>query len=231
MSIFTARIIHVLLFTLVVVAASLPLQASSQSVQQSWNFRVLLDDKPIGYHLVDIGSEANTIMVHTQANFVVSFLFIPVYSYAHETREYWKDGCLVGITSTTDDNGDEYFINSNQQDNRLSLVTQDGGKTIDGCVRTFAYWDIELLKSDYLLNTQTGEYQPVLITDMGIGQLDTGQSQVEARRYRLVCEDLTIDLWYTKEMRWLALESMTDSGSMLRYLPEKPTGSGPGARS
>jgi hypothetical protein len=30
---------------------------------------------------------------------------------------------------------------------------------------------------------------------------------------------MSIDLWYTKEMHWLALESITESGAVLRYLP------------
>ena len=195
--------------------------ASSDSAQQSWNFRVLLDDTPIGYHRVDISSDADTKSVHTRANFAVTFLFIPVYSYDHETHESWNNGCVVGITSTTDDNGDDYFINSALQDNRLSLVTQDGASTLDGCVRTFAYWDIELLKSQYLLNTQTGEYQAASVTDLGTGMLSIDENRIEARHFRLVVEDRTIDLWYTKDMHWLALESVTESGALLRYLPEK----------
>ena len=210
----------IILFAALLSMASPMVLASSDSAQQSWNFRVLLDDKPIGYHRVDISTEANAITVHTRANFAVSFLFIPVYSYDHETRESWKNGCVVGITSTTDDNGDDYFINSSQQDNRLSLVTQDGDRTLDGCVRTFAYWDIELLKNNYLLNTQTGEYQAASLTDLGTGTLSIDESRIEARHFRLVVEDRTIDLWYTKDMHWLALESVTDSGSLLRYLPE-----------
>jgi hypothetical protein len=224
-------ILHSLLFALALNTVSVTAFASSDSVQQRWDFRVLLDDTPIGYHRVEISSEADAVSVHTQANFAVTFLFITVYSYAHDTREYWKDGCLVGINSTTDDNGDDYFINSSRQQEGLTLVTQDGSNTFDNCIRTFAYWDIELLKSDYLLNTQTGEYQQVTITDMGTGLLDIDQSRVEARQYRLVSEGLTIDLWYTKDMHWLALESKTESGAMLRYLPEKPPQSAPGERS
>jgi hypothetical protein len=45
-------------------------------------------------------------------------------------------------------------------------------------------------------------------------------NRIEARHFRLVVEDRTIDLWYTNDMHWLALESVTDSGSLLRYLPE-----------
>ena len=88
-------------------------------------------------------------------------------------------------------------------------------------VRTFAYWDVDLLSSQRLLNTQTGEYEPVSVTDMGTGRLSVDDEQIEARHFRLVAEDMTIDLWYTKDMHWLALESVTESGAVLRYLPEK----------
>jgi len=200
---------------------SLANSASTGEKQQSWKFRVMLDDTPIGYHQVNIDSEANKRAIHTVANFDVRIFFIPVYSYDHETRETWEDGCLVSIASKTDDNGDGYYINSRQQQNELALQTQDGMKSLDGCVRTFAYWDIELLKSGPLLNTQTGEYQSVSVTDLGDGILSLDEKQIEARQFRLVCEDMTIDIWYTKDMRWLALESVTESGAVLRYLPEK----------
>ena len=181
----------------------------------------MLDDTPIGYHQVNVNREQNRKNVYTQANFDVKILFIPVYSYDHETQERWVDNCLVDINSTTDDNGEDYFINSKQSEQNLTLETQDGMTSLEGCVRTFAYWDVDLLKSDRLLNTQTGEYEDVEITDMGTGVLTFDGNEVEARQFRLVAKDMAIDLWYTKDMHWLALESVTDSGAVLRYLPEK----------
>ena len=194
----------------------------SDDVQQSWNFKVLLDDKPIGYHQVRIDREANRKAVHTKAQFDVRFMFIPVYSYVHDTRETWENGCLVNITSTTDDNGDDFFINGKPLNKRLALETQDGISTFDGCVRTFAYWDIEMLQSTHLLNTQTGEYQAVTITDMGSDTVNLEDGEVEARRFKLICENMNIDLWYTNDMHWLALESTTASGAVLRYVPQSP---------
>lgn len=214
------RIIFIFFSAILLSNVSIATTVLADSTSQSWKFRVWLDDTPIGYHQVSINNESNRKTVQTVANFDVRFLFIPVYSYNHETRELWEDGCLVNITSKTDDNGDNYFINSKQQKKELALETQDGFTKLGGCVRTFAYWDIDLLKSERLLNTQTGEYQTVTITDMGIGNLLIDEDQVEARHFRLVIEDMTIDLWYTKEMRWLALESVTESGALLRYLPE-----------
>ena len=187
----------------------------------SWKFRVMLDDRPIGYHQVNINREVNRKTVHTQASFDVRILFIPVYSYVHETKERWVDNCLVGISSTTDDNGEDYFISSKIQDQQLTLETRDGITSLDGCVRTFAYWDVDLLKSERLLNTQTGEYEDVEIIDMDTGRLSIDEQQIEARHFRLVANNMTIDLWYTLGMHWLALESVTESGAVLRYLPEQ----------
>jgi hypothetical protein len=216
------RIFLVAFTSLIVSNMSFATASHNNDAQQSWNFKVLLDDKPIGYHQVRIDRQANRKAVHTKAEFDVRFMFIPVYSYIHDTRETWENGCLVYITSTTDDNGDDFFINSKPLNQRLALETQDGMSSYDGCVRTFAYWDIEMLQSTHLLNTQTGKYQAVTITDMGTGMVNLENNEVEARRFKLIAEDMTIDLWYTDDMHWLALESTTASGAVLRYVPQSP---------
>lgn len=194
---------------------------SVDAESKTWNFRVMLDDKPIGYHTVKINTEANRKTVHTQASFDVRILFVPVYSYEHETFEAWENGCLVDISSTTDDNGDIYYIKSSQQSQQLALETQDGSMSLGGCIRTFAYWDVGLLQNERLLNTQTGEYEVVSVTDMGTGLFIVGEEGIEARHFKLTGDEITIDLWYTREMHWLALESVTESGAVLRYLPER----------
>ena len=201
--------------------ASIANTGPGKDTSESWIFRVTLDDTPIGYHKVNVDRNDNIKTVHTRANFDVRILFIPVYSYEHETRERWEDNCLVDISSTTDDNGDSHFISSIKKQDRLAVETRNGTASLDGCVRTFAYWDVDLLNSQRLLNTQTGEYEAVSVSDKGTGLLTIDDEQIEARHFRLVAADLTIDLWYTKDMHWLALESVTESGAVLRYLPEK----------
>ena len=215
------KLLFIYAAALVLSEVSIANTGSGKDTSESWHFRVMLDDRPIGYHKVNVDRLDNTKTVHTRANFDVRLLLIPVYSYEHETHERWEDNCLVDISSTTDDNGDGYFISSIQKEQRLAVETRNGTTSLAGCVRTFAYWDVELLNSERLLNTQTGEYEPVSVTDMGTGLLSIDDEQIEARHFRLVAEDLTIDLWYTKDMHWLALESVTESGAVLRYLPEK----------
>ena len=216
------RIFLVVFFSLIISNMSFATASHSNDAQQYWNFKVLLDDKPIGYHQVRIDRQDNRKAVHTKAEFDVRFMFIPVYSYVHDTRETWENGCLINITSTTDDNGDDFFINSQPLNQQLALETQDGISSYNGCLRTFAYWDIEMLQSTHLLNTQTGKYQAVTVTDMGSGTVNLENNEVEARRFKLIVEDMTIDLWYTNDMHWLALESTTASGAVLRYVPQSP---------
>ncbi len=215
-----SKLAFIFLASFVLSEVSIANITANTAASATWKFRVMLDDTPIGYHRVKIIREQNMKSVHTQANFDVRILFIPVYSYEHETRERWVDNCLVDISSTTDDNGEDYFINGIQHRQQLTVETRDGTTSLEGCVRTFAYWDVDLLKSDRLLNTQTGEYEEVEVTDMGTGVLSVEEQEIEARHFRLVCENMTIDLWYTQDMHWLALESVTESGAVLRYLPE-----------
>ena len=221
MSTWLARFVFIIMAAMALSGISIAGTEQKGDTENVYNFPVWLDVKPIGYHKVSVNREANRKTVHTQANFDVRLLFIPVYSYDHETRESWVDNCLVDISSTTDDNGEDYFVSSVRTEAQLAVETREGVTALNGCIRTFAYWDVDLLKSERLLNTQTGEYLPVEVADMGTETLAVYDDEIEARRFRLTAEDMTIDLWYTRDMRWLALESVTDSGAVLRYLPER----------
>lgn len=189
------------------------------SEQRQWKFRVFLDDREIGYHTVRLSPEEEGRRISVEASFKVKVLFITAYRYEHQTEELWQGSCLADIDSSTNDNGKQLFVRADTNSSDFRLLTHNGRQDIDGCVRSFAYWDPELLKSQRLLNTQTGEYQEVETMDLGNSPLEIDGRTVDARQYRLLTDDFSIDLWYTPDMDWLALQSMTDSGHRLRYLP------------
>lgn len=196
---------------------------SANPSEEQLAFNVYLDDRFIGNHEVRIVRNNNTKSVNVRADFDVRFMLIPVYSYNHESRELWKDGCVENIRTSTNDNGDDYFIKTTYTGNGLEIETNEGAKSLQGCVRTYAYWNPALLTSKRLLNTQNGKYQEVSITDLGINTLILNDLSLKARKYRLVSDDAIINLWYTDDMRWLALETETRSGALLRYLPKNHT--------
>lgn len=191
------------------------------STDKSWNFRVFLDEKEIGYHNVNLSTQKNIRTVSVEANFAVKFLFINAYEYEHQTQESWNGNCLTELSSDTNDNGEFLFLRAKSSGNSVELITHDGETELEGCIRSFAYWNPDLLKSSKLLNTQTGEYQPVEFVEKGLNTLDIEGEQIEALLYQLTVDDETIDLWYTTDKNWLALQTKVRGGRLLSYFPAR----------
>lgn len=197
--------------------ASAPALANSFPMEDSLNFRVYLDDREIGFHRFDLSSERGQQVVRTEARFDVKILFLNLYSYRHENTETWNNGCITSIESSTFDNGSDFAINGRRDGDELVVETAQGKTVLPGCVRTFAYWDPTLIDSPMLLNSQTGIQERVRLVERGIEPIEAGGETVSARRFQLELEQATIDLWYSDDSRWLALNYLTEDGRELRY--------------
>jgi hypothetical protein len=205
-------------FGLLLLLLAAPATAASQA--QEWRFKVYLDDKWIGYHnfrLTPRGDGRHTLDI--DASFDVKFLFINAYSYRHQNTEQWQRQCLSSIRASTDDNGQQYDVVGTTGDNGFYLDNGSERTTLSECVMSFAYWDPAILKARRLLNAQTGEVVDVTTVPMGREQIPVRGQTIAANRYRLISDQAVIDLWYAeRNSRWLALQSTTESGRMLRYL-------------
>jgi len=205
-------------FGLLLLLLVAPATATSQA--QEWRFKVYLDDKWIGYHnfrLTPRGDGRHTLDI--DASFDVKFLFINAYRYRHQNTEQWQRQCLSSIRASTDDNGQRYDVVGTTRDSGFYLDNGSERTTLSDCVMTFAYWDPAILKARRLLNAQTGEVVAVTTVPMGREQVPVGGQNIAANRYRLISDQAVIDLWYAESnSRWLALQSTTESGRMLRYL-------------
>ncbi|MDJ0881574.1 MAG: DUF6134 family protein [Gammaproteobacteria bacterium] len=219
MSLLQRYFLKILLFIGLPVLAGLSMQAIA-STEKNWRFKVFLDDKEIGTHEVRVVPYEDLKQVTVDANFKVKFLFITAYQYQHHTEEVWQGSCLKYINAKTDDNGDDLFIRKVSNGNDFVVETHSGRQNLGDCVRTFAYWDPELLRADKLLNTQTGEYESVQIIDLGKNQIEINEKMVESLHYRLKAGEKVVDLWYTPDMNWLALKSTTEDGYLISYYPE-----------
>ncbi len=197
----------------------LPLNASAFS-EKHWNFKVFLDDKEIGKHAVHVIEDQDFRKVTVDANFKVKFLFFTAYQYQHRAEEKWQGSCLKHIEVRTDNNGDDLFVRKTSDSNDFIVETHAGTQQLGDCVRSFAYWDLDLLRAKKLLNTQTGEYESVEIVELGEDQFEVDGQAIDSLRYRLVVGDKEVDLWYTADMNWLALQSTLEDGYRLKYQPE-----------
>ena len=74
------------------------------------------------------------------------------------------------------------------------------------------------LQAPKLLNPQTGEYEDVTVRVLGDVTLEVRGVPRPARRYVAEGPKLRIDLWYSPDNDWLALESASKGGRTLRYV-------------
>lgn len=196
------------------------LQASvARADTDTWRFKVLLDDKPIGYHTFKVTKEGDTQQVQIDVRFRVKFLFVTVYSYDLTDTEHWKDGCLRQISSKTRANGKTWAVEGSRDGRALEVKSEKNDETkvarLTDCVMTFAYWNPAMLKQSRLLNAQTGDYMDVDIKSLGSQTIEVQGEPVAARHYRLSADKLDIQLWYA-DGHWIQLASSVD-GRTLRY--------------
>lgn len=187
------------------------------ATSQTYDFKVFLGKEEIGRQRFDVFSEGERTQVRVGAQFTVKFLYVTVYAYRHTNVETWEGACLREIRAETDDNGDAFFVNGIFRNGQLQVQTQDGNWTGEGCIRTFAYWNPEWIKGDRLLNSQTGEHQPVSILAVGEETIPVQGVPTRATHRRIVTDKFAVDLWYTLNGRWVALQSTTKKGDTLRY--------------
>jgi hypothetical protein len=194
--------------------------SSNATIEEQWRFRVYLDDKEIGYHHFTLTQSGAQERLDTRAEFDITFLRLPLFSYRHSNVEHWNNNCLQRITSHTDQNGTQFRVEGMATDDGFMITSNSGESTLPSCISSFAYWDKAFLEQDRLLNSQTGDYVDVVVEYLGENTLTIAESAVPAQHYRLTAGDLDIEVWYAHDGRWLALQSTTTDGSLLRYVAE-----------
>lgn len=195
---------------------------AAASAQDELTFQVSLDDKPIGTHRFRIAENGAMRVVETEASFDVRILSVPVYRYRHRNTETWQNGCLKQIDSETDANGERYAVDLSKTVAGYKIVTPSETEThaVD-CMMSFAYWDQRFLQQKRLLNTQTGELIPVRFQALGESKREIGNRSLSVQGFRILAEPQNIDIkvfYHSADGRWVALESVLESGRKLLYV-------------
>ena len=196
---------------------SLPTPAAD-AASREWHFRVTLDGRAIGDHRFTLSEEGAMRRIVSEAQFRVRILFVDAYRYRHRAEEQWRGECLERLEAATDDDGKKSIVQGEQSGDSFELKRAAATTKLGECVQTFAYWNPKILEAQRLLNPQTGEYVPIQVLAIGAEPL---AGHASANRYRLIGREggkrLEIDVWYSDDRDWLALESLTPEGHRLRY--------------
>ena len=184
---------------------------------RDWNFRVLLDGAPIGEHRFSVRTNGDEREVRSEASFSVKFLGFTAYHYRHQALERWRDGCLVALASTTDDDGTPLSVRLERRGNVRAVDDSPTTHPLDRCVMSFAYWNPAIQTQAQLLNAQSGKLEAVVIRPIGDGSIDVHGMVVAARGFRIAGAAQPIDVWYSAEGEWIGLDSIVAGKRKLSY--------------
>ena len=196
-----------------------------------WNFRALLDGKPIGQHRFSVTANAGAKVgavgavgalgeerrVISEASFAVKFLGITAYRYRHKATEQWRGDCLTALTASTDDDGKASSVRTEADGETLSVKTAAATQSLSGCVMTFAYWNPAIQTQTRLLNAQTGKAEVVQVNRVGSGSVEVRGQPVAATRFRITGAAEPIDVWYSAQGEWIGLDALVAGGRKLSY--------------
>lgn len=202
------------------ISCSWAAQTGSDDGTRNWNFRVYLNQDPIGYHNFAVVTHGDTHDLKSLAHYMVKVLFINAYHYDHQATESWGGNCLHRLESSSDDDGTIYTVHGQGDEHGFNVDTNKGHYSVSGCAMTFAYWNPVMLQQTHLINPETGEDVAVTISHTGEDLVQVRHAPVHAQRYHLHSAKLEIDLWYSDQGEWLALESALEKGRRLRYVLE-----------
>ncbi len=195
-------------------------QAHTAPAAGEWIFRVLLDDKPIGRHSFTVTAQGDQREVRSLASFDVKFLGFTAYRYRLDVTEQWQGDCLTGLMAATDDDGKLAKVQARREGDQLQVTSPQGRQSLGGCVMTFAYWNPALREQSRLLDPQTGRFENVHIGVVGEESIALRGKPTAATHVRITGPKAPIDLWYSAQGDWLALESTVAGGRKLIYRRE-----------
>lgn len=168
-------------------------------------FTVLRKGKDFGTHSVRFDVEDDgSFIATTNVELKAGLGPITVFRYELTSTETWKNGQLVALEGQTNDDGDRKSVSASLNGDTLQVSGTAYEGTAPAGIIPSSHWNIQEAYSSSILSTETGELLDTDVTRIGNDTLTIGGETVQATHYRLK-SDLTVDLWYDDQGRWVKL--------------------------
>lgn len=169
------------------------------------DFTVLRKGKPFGSHVLTFDRDDNgKLEVTTDVDLQVKFGPITAFKYRLDSVEEWIDGQLVALNGKSNNDGRKGEVVAEAEGGDLLV---DGTK-FDGALPLgtipSSHWNRLQVYQNQILSTETGEVLNIDVEVIGDDTVQVGDQMVDATHYRLK-SDLTVDLWYDRQSRWVKL--------------------------
>jgi hypothetical protein len=171
------------------------------------DFAVKIDGKPSGTYTLTITRQddgATTVTAQADVKFTV-LGFVKAYTYAYQGTEVWKDGRLLRLESTCNDDGKQHAVSAVAEGGATKVKADGREHTTRPDVWTTSYWHLADVKfrnqSVPLLEASDGKDIPGMLQYAGILQLPVSGHAEDCVHYHVGGDKIHADLWYDKQER------------------------------
>ena len=179
-------------------------------------FDVIRKGDKVGTHRVDFRRDGGDIVADTTFDVTLRVLSLPIYEYKYTSTETWYDGTFGALSATTDDNGTVSGTRVEKNGEDLLIDGPKGQATAPLGTFPTTHWNSNVVGTDKIINTITGEVNEVRMEDRGIGVVAAGHGTLKARHFAYT-GDLLTEVWYDNDGRWVKMRFLGKDGTPIEY--------------
>jgi len=179
-------------------------------------FDVSRNGEHVGQHTVFFEQTADGLNVDAHMTIDIKFLGFKAYSYDYRSTSLWRDGRLVRLDSQIDDDGDISRVEVRSEGDRLVVTAADGARAETAPIYPTDHWNAGVLGASKVINTITGRIDQVEIEPLGESDVDFNGASTAARHYQYT-GDLSTEVWYDRDGRWVKMRFKAQDGSTIEY--------------
>lgn len=180
-------------------------------------FRVSVDGRQAGSYKMTIARHPDGTVCQTGQCDVTVQVFLKKYVYSYRGTETWKDGQLMKLESSTNDDGKRYNLRVQLDGVALRAIANNQAISIPATSWTTSHWHmpVDRRQGDITrIDNDNGRVLPGRISRVGQEQQTVAGQSIMTNRYR-VTGTAPVDLWFDGADRLVRQESIEDGHRMV----------------
>jgi hypothetical protein len=180
-------------------------------------FSILYKGQRLGNHTVSYSTETGETRIGTEIHLLVKVAFFTVLRFTHRSREVWRGGRLMSLSSETLEHGEILNVEGTAIPQGFRVVSK-GGPVIApaGTLTSNSLWTPAVLEQETVVDAQHGGIIGVSARKFADERIVAAGRAVDATRYTFITPYLAGSIWYDQDGLWVAGEFERD-GSKIQY--------------
>jgi hypothetical protein len=210
-----------MLLALFLAATAIPARSSAaaQAVPQTLDFDIAHEGDVVGHHRVTFRQDGDALIVHSVLDIEVEVLFLTVYRYQQTRDEVWRNGKLVALTSTADDDGTPRDIKgATGPDGGIKVTSGKDSWMLPAESVPASFWNMSMVTANGpLVDSLSGKVIDERVVKLGQETVRAGGRDIVATHYRLEAKRPR-DIWYDASGRWVKMLAIARDGSVAEWV-------------